>query len=140
MPIKITTSGSSTVRFTLYKLTVKSTGQYYIGITSDFEKRKKDHLYKIFFLMKKMAAGEKTRVELPFYETIAAYLIAGRTIDQVTKDLLKDLRFKVLDNAVYTDDARRFESHHLEMANHNTLCLNSAKKSCYNKHVFISKS
>lgn len=130
---------SKYVTYTIYKLRVHATKQYYIGVTSNFIQRKKNHKDRIFNLVHLIRCNQQDiKCALPCYITIAKVL-AETSSEKLSRTCMEGISFQVLGTTKFTDEAKAMEDLYLTKAAKDPLCLNAGKRSTYNKRIFISK-
>ena len=113
--------------YTVYKLTVKKTGQFYIGVTKDLKKRADNHLYMICCCIPNFSEGKA----LPFHIEAAKSFIVGNDDDYEVFKKGKLVRHgvdvQVLAVVVGEKYAYAVESMYIFDNSNEPLCLNFRK-------------
>lgn len=126
-------------KYFLYKLYLESTGQYYIGVTSNIAEREKSHRACVRTLMRYVKIKVKTDIVLPCHLVMAKALIKGRTIRDLninTRWIMNDLRFVVIRRTKDIACIIALEDRYLLETKDDPLCLNSNRKSSYRENIF----
>ena len=118
-------------------MTCKATGQYYIGATSNYISRKKNHLISIQTLFLSVKLGIYEKPSLSCHLVIAKALVKGKRRSQLDKRLLEGVSFTILHKTKITEEANELETSLIQAGINDVLCLNILKKSSYTKKVFL---
>jgi hypothetical protein len=118
----------------LYTIELLESGHFYIGVTSNPEKRAACHFNSIrdLLLNKKYRGRFTQKIGQPVH-----LFFADRILPKVAHlgtpgiTIYHHYKFKVFDTCATAEEAREWESIYLEMVSGDPLCLNSVMKSCY---------
>lgn len=116
-----------TVIYFVYKFRIKKSGLFYIGVTTDIDRRKVQHWCGIHICL------HCRRATIPAYYKISADLIAKGEFTCNYKFVKSICVFKILDIKDTGEEAAKMESFLLKKYNNHPKFLNHAKRSSYKK-------